>query len=173
MGRSRREGPAGGLGWRRAITGDRPPSAFLRRGSNATFRMQCRALPVCSLSRGPGAGSQLASVSEIRNRSSGGGRWANTPRTPQSPVLNSARGGAGQAMTLPRAGVWGGSPCAYPARGALGTCPRGGSAFCACKRERAGGAELPRGRLGEGRHPAGEKWILFSSFQCYKFAPFP
>lgn len=161
MDRSRREGPAGGLGWRRAITGDRPRSAFLRRGSNATFRMQRRARPVCSRSRGPGAGSQLASVSEIRNRSGGGGRWANTRQPPQSLVLNSAGGGAGQAVTLRGAGVWG------------GTRPGGGSAACACKQEGGGGAELPRGRLGGGRHPAGEKWILFSSFQCYKFAPFP
>lgn len=136
MGRSRREGPAGGLGWRMAITGDRPPSAFLRRGSNATFRMQCRALPVCSLSRGPGAGSQLASVSEIRNRSSGGGRWANTPRTPQSLVLNSARGGAGQAMTLPCAGVWGGEPLRLPRPG--------------------GPRHLPQGRLSLLRLQAGE-----------------
>lgn len=67
--------------------------------SNAAFRMQRRAQPVCLQSRGSGAGSQLASVSEIRARGGGGGSWANTRRPPQSPVFDSARGSACPAVT--------------------------------------------------------------------------
>lgn len=142
MGRSRREGRVRGLGRRRAITAGRPRSAFLRRGSNATFRMQRRAQPVCSGSQGPGAGSQLASVSEIRSRGGGGGRWANTRRPPQSLVLDSARGGVSPAVTWPFAGVWWGEPrpLTHPGGGGLGASLRGGSAACAAKRMGAGGA---------------------------------
>lgn len=153
MGRSRREGRVGGLGRRRAVIADRPHSACLRRSSNATFRMQRCARPVCSGSRGPGAGSQLASVSEIRNRGSGGGRWANTRRPPQSLVLDSARGGAGPAATRPLAGVWWGEPrppthpgerrASLPAQGEAwppALASRGG-------RGGGGGAGLPRRRL--------------------------
>lgn len=90
----------GGLG---AEKGNYPGGPLPRspspRCSNAAFRMQRRARPVCLQSRGPGAGSQLASVSEIRARGGGGGRWANTRRPPQSPVLDSARGGACPAVT--------------------------------------------------------------------------
>lgn len=105
MGRSGREGPGRRI---RGGEGQLPPTgrapAFLPRSdSNATFRMQRRARPVCSGSRGPGAGNQLASVSEIRACGGGGGRWTNTGRQPQSPVLDSARGGAGLAVTLPLA----------------------------------------------------------------------
>lgn len=134
--------PAGGGPGRRIRGGEgqlppigRAPAFLPRCGSNATFRMQRRARPVCSGSRGPGAGNQLASVSEIRARGGGGGRWANTRRPPQSPVLDSARGSAGRAVTRRRAAGW-----------------RGG---------RGGGARAPSPAGGGTSAPApGEAWPL-------------
>jgi hypothetical protein len=97
-------GPAGGLGaGNRNYRGSTAPCFPPPRGSNATFRMQRRARPVCSQSPGPGAGSRLASVSEIRTRG------ANTRRPPQSPGLDSARGGAGPAVTRPAGGLGSGT----------------------------------------------------------------
>lgn len=98
--------------------------------------MQRRARPVCSGSGGPGAGSQLASVSEIRAGDSGGGHWTNTRRPPQSSVLYSARGDAGRALTRRRADAGWEGRGPYPAQG-LRARLRGLSAW-ACERAGAG-----------------------------------
>lgn len=172
MGRSRREGPGrrirGGGGQLPRI--GRAPAFLPQCGSNATFRMQRLARTVCSGSRGPGAGNQLASVSEIRACGGGGGHWANTRRPPQSPVLDSARGSAGPAVTRLRAAGWrsggsgGGEPGPLPSRGGLCARPRRGLAAGAHQQAGAApGRQAPR----EGA----KHFFLPSNVQ--NFAPFP
>lgn len=117
--------------------------------------MQRRARPVCSGSQGPGAGNQLASVSEIRAGGGGGGHWANTQRPPQSPVLDSARGSADQAATLLREAGWRGRPGPPPPPGWWGSARAPGEAW-------PPGPASRWGPLQGDRHQAEEQSNFFS-----------
>lgn len=104
-------------------------------------------------------------------RGGGGRRWANTRRPPQSPVLDSARGGAGRAVTRLHVGVRQGRIGTLTPSGAPAPVP--GEAWPpgpVSKRQRGGGARqaatTPRRQ-----HPAGEQRML-SSFPCYEFCTF-